>query len=166
MAEPLRRVVRIQDPRRAALSRAVLLTRRGAGPHRGVARRLQPPPPALRARHGRAYPLRPRVAALPGRRRGCRRPLAPLALRARSARRRPHYAATQHRPPTLTTGGPMNGVRPLIIDDFHHIAPEVQRELIRQLKPLIDENAAVIFAAVPHRAADVVAAESEMRSEE
>lgn len=51
---------------------------------------------------------------------------------------------------------------PLIIDDFHHIAPGVQRELIRQLKPLTDRNAAVIFAAVPHRAADVVAAESEM----
>src|SRR5437588_7278680 len=29
-------------------------------------------------------------------------------------------------------------------------------------RSLIDENAAVIFAAVPHRAADVVAAESEM----
>jgi hypothetical protein len=51
---------------------------------------------------------------------------------------------------------------PLIIDDFHHIAPEVQRDLVRQLKPLIDRNAAVIFAAVPHRAADIVAAESEM----
>jgi hypothetical protein len=51
---------------------------------------------------------------------------------------------------------------PLIIDDFHHIPPEVQRDLVRQLKPLIDRNAAVIFAAVPHRAADIVAAESEM----
>lgn len=51
---------------------------------------------------------------------------------------------------------------PLIIDDFHHIAPDVQRELIRQLKPLIDQDVAVIFAAVPHRAADVVAAEGEM----
>jgi hypothetical protein len=51
---------------------------------------------------------------------------------------------------------------PLIVDDFHHIAPELQRELVRQLKPLIDQNAAVIFAAVPHHAADVVAAEGEM----
>ena len=52
--------------------------------------------------------------------------------------------------------------RPLIVDDFHHIAPDVQRELVRHLKPLIDRNVAVIFAAVPHHAADVVAAEGEM----
>jgi hypothetical protein len=39
--------------------------------------------------------------------------LAPLAAtRLRSARRR-HYPATRHQPPPLTTGGPMNGVRPL-----------------------------------------------------
>jgi hypothetical protein len=41
---------------------------------------------------------------------------APLALRAHSARHRGntyHYAATHPRPPTLTHGGPMNGVRPV-----------------------------------------------------
>jgi hypothetical protein len=53
---------------------------------------------------------------------------------------------------------------PLVIDDFHHMAPELQREVVRHLKPLVDRNLAVIFAAVPHHAADAVMAENEMES--
>jgi putative transposase len=44
VAEPLRRELRRPYPRRAARRRAVLLPGRSAGPHRGVAHRLQPPP--------------------------------------------------------------------------------------------------------------------------
>jgi hypothetical protein len=53
---------------------------------------------------------------------------------------------------------------PLIIDDFHHMSPQLQREVVRQLKPLVDKNLAAIFAAVPHHAADAVMAENEMES--
>jgi hypothetical protein len=52
--------------------------------------------------------------------------------------------------------------RVLVIDDFHHVAPAVQRIIIRQLKPLIERGAGVVLVAVPHRAADVVVAEGEM----
>lgn len=54
--------------------------------------------------------------------------------------------------------------QPLIIDDFHHMAPGLQRAIVRHIKPLIDQNLAVIFAAVPHHAADAVMAENEMES--
>jgi hypothetical protein len=50
----------------------------------------------------------------------------------------------------------------LVIDDFHHIPPDVQRIVIRQLKPIIERGAGVVLVAVPHRAADVVVAEAEM----
>ncbi len=53
---------------------------------------------------------------------------------------------------------------PIVIDDFHHMAPQVQAQVMRELKSLIDEGLAVIFAAVPHHAADAVMAESEMES--
>jgi hypothetical protein len=52
--------------------------------------------------------------------------------------------------------------RALVVDDFHHMLPDVQRGLIRQLKPLVAAGLAVVFAAVPHHAADAVAAEAEM----
>lgn len=52
--------------------------------------------------------------------------------------------------------------RVLVIDDFHHLAPAVQRIVIRQLKPLIERGVGVVLVAVPHRAADVVVAEGEM----
>jgi hypothetical protein len=52
--------------------------------------------------------------------------------------------------------------RVLVIDDFHHLAPAVQRVVIRQLKSLIERGVGVVLVAVPHRAADVVVAEGEM----
>lgn len=54
--------------------------------------------------------------------------------------------------------------RALVLDDFHHMPPDVQRGLIRQLKPLVAEGLAVVFAAVPHHAADAIDAEAEMES--
>jgi hypothetical protein len=50
----------------------------------------------------------------------------------------------------------------IVIDDFHHIHPEVQCEIVRGVKDLVFEGVPVIFVAVPHRAADVVRAEPEM----
>ncbi len=52
--------------------------------------------------------------------------------------------------------------RPLVIDDFHHITPALQHVVVRSLKRLIEDGIAVVFAAVPHHAADVVRAEREM----
>jgi hypothetical protein len=54
--------------------------------------------------------------------------------------------------------------RPIVIDDFHHMAPDLQRAIIRLLKPLVERELAVILAAVPHHAADAVMAENEMES--
>lgn len=71
----------------------------------------------------------------------------------RSAERDPLSVA-----PTVLT----DAKRVLVIDDFHHVAPAVQRTVIRQLKPLIEGGAGVVLVAVPHRAADVVVAEGEM----
>lgn len=53
---------------------------------------------------------------------------------------------------------------PLVVDDFHHMSPVLQRDIVRQLKPLVERALAVIFAAVPHRVADAVIAENEMES--
>jgi len=50
----------------------------------------------------------------------------------------------------------------LVIDDFHYVAPDVQLELVRALKDLIFDGLAVIVAAVPHRAYDVMRVEKEM----
>lgn len=51
---------------------------------------------------------------------------------------------------------------PLIVDDFHHIDPDVQRAIVGGLKDLVFERVPIIFVAVPHHAADVVRAEREM----
>lgn len=52
----------------------------------------------------------------------------------------------------------------LVIDDFHHIASDVQMKLIKQLKSVVAQRKApVILIAVPHHAADVVRAEPEMQ---
>lgn len=52
--------------------------------------------------------------------------------------------------------------RVLVIDDFHYIPSEAQLDIVRSLKPMIFEGLAVVVAAVPHRAHDVVRIESEM----
>lgn len=56
----------------------------------------------------------------------------------------------------------LGGSTPLVIDDFHYIAPNVQLEVVRFLKGLIFEGLPVIFISVPHRAYDVVRVEREM----
>lgn len=53
---------------------------------------------------------------------------------------------------------------PLVVDDFHHMSPGLQRDIVRQLKPLLERALGVIFAAVPHHVADAVIAENEMES--
>lgn len=53
--------------------------------------------------------------------------------------------------------------RPIVIDDFHHVDPSVQHQIIRGVKDLVFEGVTVILVAVPHRAADVVRAEPEMK---
>lgn len=52
--------------------------------------------------------------------------------------------------------------RVVIIDDFHYVPPEVQVEIVRGMKDLVFEGVALIVAAVPHRAYDVVKVEKEM----
>jgi hypothetical protein len=53
---------------------------------------------------------------------------------------------------------------PVIVDDFHHIEPDIQRQIVRGVKDLVFDGVPVIFVAVPHRAADIVRAEREMRN--
>lgn len=51
---------------------------------------------------------------------------------------------------------------PVVVDDFHHIDPDVQKQIVRGVKELVFEGVPVVFIAVPHRAADIVRAEREM----
>ena len=53
--------------------------------------------------------------------------------------------------------------RPVVVDDFHHVDPGVQHQIIRGVKDLVFDGVTVILVAVPHRAADVVRAEPEMK---
>lgn len=50
----------------------------------------------------------------------------------------------------------------LIIDDFHYIPLEIQRQIIRSLKNPIFEGLRVVVLAVPHRAYDALKVETEM----
>jgi hypothetical protein len=50
----------------------------------------------------------------------------------------------------------------IIIDDFHYVPPAVQEEIVRGVKDLVFDGVALIVAAVPHRAYDVVRVEKEM----
>lgn len=52
---------------------------------------------------------------------------------------------------------------PVIVDDFHHIEPDIQRQMVRGVKELVFEGVPIIFIAVPHRAADIVRSEREMQ---
>lgn len=52
---------------------------------------------------------------------------------------------------------------PIVIDDFHFIKPDTQREIINSLKPAIFDGLQVIFIAVPHRASDPLAVQGEMQ---
>lgn len=51
---------------------------------------------------------------------------------------------------------------PVVIDDFHHVDPTTQRDIVRGLKDLVYKGVPVILIAVPHRAMDIVRAEPEM----
>lgn len=52
---------------------------------------------------------------------------------------------------------------PVVLDDFHHIEPTVQRQIVRGVKDLVYEGVPFIFIAVPHRSYDVIRAEKEMQ---
>lgn len=70
-------------------------------------------------------------------------------IRARS----PKYAATQ-----ALQSLPLV----LVIDDFHYIEQEVQREVIRALKDPVFNGAKAVVISVPHRSFDAVKVEKEM----
>lgn len=50
----------------------------------------------------------------------------------------------------------------LIVDDFHYMPREVQREIVRALKSEVFEGLVAILIAVPHRAFDAIGVEREM----
>lgn len=51
----------------------------------------------------------------------------------------------------------------VVVDDWHHIASPVQRQIVRGIKELVFDGVRFIFVAVPHHAADAVRAESEKK---
>jgi len=51
---------------------------------------------------------------------------------------------------------------PLVVDDFHYISREVQKDIVRALKSPIFDGLRVVLIAVPHRAFDAVRSEREM----
>lgn len=50
----------------------------------------------------------------------------------------------------------------LVVDDFHYMPADVQREVVRSLKSEIFEGLVAILIAVPHRAFDAIGVEREM----
>lgn len=52
--------------------------------------------------------------------------------------------------------------RTVVVDDFHYIDAAVQVDIVRGIKDLVFDGVPFIFAAVPHRAYDVVRVEKEM----
>lgn len=50
----------------------------------------------------------------------------------------------------------------LVVDDFHYLPAEVQRDIIRSLKSEVFEGLTAILIAVPHRAFDAIGVEREM----
>ncbi len=50
----------------------------------------------------------------------------------------------------------------LVVDDFHYMPTEVQREIVRALKSEVFEGLVAILIAVPHRAFDAIGVEREM----
>lgn len=53
--------------------------------------------------------------------------------------------------------------KPLIIDDFHYLPKEVQRNIVQTLNAEIFQGLTVIILSVPHRAFDPVTVEREMQ---
>lgn len=74
--------------------------------------------------------------------------------RARSRSRDPRRVAKQQLLKTM---------RPIVLDDFHHVDTDVQRQIVRGVKDLVFDGVPVILIAVPHRSMDIVRAEREMK---
>ncbi len=73
------------------------------------------------------------------------------------------YVQSRARDPRRVAKQELLKTRPaVVVDDFHHVDPGVQRQIVRGVKDLVFEGVPVIFIAVPHRAADIVRAEREM----
>lgn len=51
---------------------------------------------------------------------------------------------------------------PIVVDDFHYIARDLQGDLVRALKPVIFDGVPVVIIAIPHRRYDAVKVEKEM----
>lgn len=52
--------------------------------------------------------------------------------------------------------------RAVVIDDFHYIDRDIQRNIVRSLKPLIFEGIPVVAIAIPHRGFDPIRVEREI----
>lgn len=52
---------------------------------------------------------------------------------------------------------------PVVVDDFHHIPVNVQRQIVHGVKDLVFDRVPFVFVSVPHHSADVVRAEKEMK---
>ncbi len=50
----------------------------------------------------------------------------------------------------------------LVVDDFHYMAQDIQKDIIRTLKSEIFEGLTSVLIAVPHRAFDAIGVEREM----
>lgn len=81
------------------------------------------------------------------------------------------YSATDTSGTKFTVSRPLVSVvkeaistsgRPLVIDDFHFVDRDVQRQIVRALKPVVLAGVPVIFASISHRVQDVVSAEPDM----
>lgn len=57
----------------------------------------------------------------------------------------------------------LNQSRALIIDDFHYMPPETQRDVIQSVKSYVFKGLNVIVVAVPHRAFDIITIQNEMQ---
>jgi hypothetical protein len=72
-------------------------------------------------------------------------------------------SATYNNVPILAvTQQLLKGEITLLVDDFHYIPQDVQKNLIQALKAPIFKGLVVIFLAVPHRAFDPITVEDEM----
>lgn len=58
--------------------------------------------------------------------------------------------------------GLRESMRPLVIDDFHYLAKELQGNVVRALKQLIFDGLPVVVIAIPHRRYDAMKVEREM----
>ncbi|HEX5009338.1 MAG TPA: hypothetical protein VFY71_02970 [Planctomycetota bacterium] len=52
--------------------------------------------------------------------------------------------------------------KPLVIDDFHYLSPELQGAIVRAVKALVFAGHPVVLLAIPHRRYDAVRVEREM----